>query len=148
MSCDGVGEPRAGDGPMYEIAKYFLEFVKELMGLKSSVEKADLEKRTRLAQYLENISTSLNAIGAAFAKKEEPDAQCGELDEYVRSLRHVCGGILADSEISRFEGLLQGRANGRAVMFISDDAVARKTEAQLMAKAAGQLKALANSLKV
>jgi hypothetical protein len=89
----------------------------------------------------------LNAIGAAFGKNEEPHAQCGELAEYVRSLRQVCGSTLANTEISRFEALLQASAHGREVMLTSKDAVARKTEAELMAKAAGQLKALANSLK-
>jgi hypothetical protein len=137
-----------GGRPMYEIAKFFLEFAKDLVGLGSTLQKAKIEKRIRLAQYLENISTCLHSIGEAFSKHEEPYGLFGELEEYVRSLPNVCSGLLADTEILRFQRLLEGRAHGRAVVIISHDETSRKSEAEIIARAAGQLKALANSLKV
>jgi hypothetical protein len=50
---------------VYEIAKYFLEFAKELVGLGSSLQKAALEKRLRLAQLIESISTCLENIAGS-----------------------------------------------------------------------------------
>ncbi len=132
----------------YEIAKYFLEFAKELVGLGSTLQKAKLEKRTRLAEHLDNIAGCLEAIGIAFNKKEEPHEQCGALEEYARSLPNVCKGILSEADIERFKELLERKAHGRAVLFILHDETSRKAEIDLMARAAGELKALAGSLKV
>src|SRR5260370_2737859 len=98
----------------YEIAKYFLEFAKELVGLGSTLQKAKFEKRTRLAQHLDNIAGCLEAIGIAFNKMEEPHGQCGALGEYVRSLPDVCKGILSEEDIERFKELLESKADSRA----------------------------------
>src|SRR5262249_16158335 len=113
-----------------EIGKYFLQFAKELIGLGSTLQKAKLDKLIRLAQYAENISTCLQVIGEAVGKNKEPHGQCGELDEYVRSLPDVCSGLLTETDIQRFQDLLERRAHGRAVALISHDEASRKSEAK------------------
>jgi hypothetical protein len=132
---------------VYEIAKYFLEFAKELVGLGSSLQKAALEKRLRLAQLIESISTCLENIAGSFREGKEPHKSCGELDEYVRLLPEVLDGVVSEETSTHFLDLLSQRAHARAVMVIIHDQEPLKREIALMDKAAGQLKAFANTLK-
>ena len=133
---------------MYEIAKYFIEFAKELVGLGTTLQKADLERRIRLAQHIENISKCLEDIAQSFRDNHQPYKSCGELDEYVYSLPDVCEGMVDDSAIRRLVDLLSHRAHGRAVTFIGTDDVQKKEESNLMDQAAGQMRAFASTLKV
>ncbi|MEA5505790.1 hypothetical protein VB735_22290 [Halotia wernerae UHCC 0503] len=121
---------------MYEIAKYFLEFAKELVGLGSSLQKAELEKRLRLAQLIESISTCLESIADSFREGKEPHKSCGELDEYVRLLPEVLDGVVSEETSTHFLYLLsRRRAHARAVMFIMHDQEPLKREIALMDKA-------------
>jgi len=133
---------------VFEIAKYFIEFAKELVGLGSTLQKADLERRIRLAQHIENISKCLEETAQSFRDNREPYASCGELDEYVWSLPDICKGMIDDTTIQRFVDLLSRRAHSRELFFFVHDDVQKKRESNLMDQAAGQLRAFASTLKV
>lgn len=132
---------------MYEIAKHFLQFAKELVGLGTTLQKANLEKRTRLAMHIEGIADCLTAIAVAFRERRVPNEQCGALDEYVRSLPTTCEGVVSADDIEHFQETLQMRAHARAMMSIFTDDKATEDEIDGMDRAAGQLKAFASSLR-
>jgi hypothetical protein len=123
------------------------DFTNPLVGLGASLQKAELEKRLRLAQLIESISTCLENIADSFREGKEPHKSCGELDEYVRLLPEIFHGLVSKETSDHFLELLSQRAHARAVMFIMDDREPLKREIALMDKAAGQLRAFTNTLK-
>ena len=131
----------------YDIAKNLLEFAQSLFGLGGAIAKHRREERERLAMYLDKIAAVVDSIRQSIEKGERPDADCAELDEYVRTLTQVLASELPD-EAARFAAVLSAGALARGVLFIVEDAGSREAAYRDLSGAAGSFRALANRLRL
>ncbi|WP_088241069.1 hypothetical protein [Calothrix rhizosoleniae] len=132
----------------YDIAKNLLEFAQNLLNLGDSIAKKELEKRLRIADYLDKIAKCIDDIVALFERGEKPYGGCGELDEYLRSIFDTLQGVFSEDDIERYERVLTGGALARGALFIVKDAGSKEIAQGTLEDAAGRFRALANRLRI
>jgi hypothetical protein len=132
----------------YEIAKNLLDLAKALFGLKSELQKATLERRIRIADYLDKIGACLGEVASGFRSGKVPAEACGRLTEYMRSLMEVVGNTIDPSKVAYFDKVLDEAALTRGILVHTTDPSVREQGLEKLESAAGEFKALADRLRV
>ena len=87
---------------MLDTIKTLLNFGKTLFGLKADLEKAELERRKRIADYLDKVVDSLRDTVAGFRVNQLPHEACGALSGYVRSLIEAVGTSIESEQLEHY----------------------------------------------
>ncbi len=132
----------------YDIAKHLLEFAQNLLNLGDSIAKKELEKRLRLADYLDKVATCIDDIVASFKRDDKPYSECGQLNEYLHSIFDILQGTLSEEDAIRYEQFLTGAALARGSLSIVEDAGSKEVAQSTLEDSAGRFRALANRLRV
>lgn len=88
------------------MVKDLLDLAKNLLGLKADLDKSVLERRQRVATYLNNISDCLNQVVKKFREGKVPSSMCSEVDEYLYSLFGVVGEEVGEEKLERYKQIL------------------------------------------
>ncbi|WP_073069413.1 hypothetical protein [Phormidesmis priestleyi] len=151
------------------MVKDLLDLAKNLLGLKADLDKSVLERRQRVATYLNNISDCLNQSVKKFREGEVPASLCSEVDEYLYSLFDIVGEEVGEEKLERYKQILanalvyKGRTisaflQGTSLESVADsgslDVIPKsklqtvEADLRVLEDAAGRFKALANSMQV
>ncbi len=131
-----------------EVAKNLLGLAKALFGLKSELQKAALDRRIRIADYLDKIGNCLAEAASGFRGGQVPFETCGRLAEYMRSLMEVVGDTIDPARVAHFAEVLDDAALTRGILANSAEEAEREQGLEKLESAAGEFKALADSLRV
>jgi hypothetical protein len=138
---------------MFDTIKTLLDFGKALFGLKADLEKTNLERRKRIADYLDKVADSLCNIVAGFRDNRLPHEACGALGGYVRSLIEAVGTSIEPEQLESYSSLLSSAALTRQLLYEVESyevESADKKEKALanLELASGEFRAIANFLRV
>ena len=135
-----------------------LDLAKTLFGLKSDLNKSLLERRQRLATYLDGVVGCLGDILSELNQGEKPFADCSELKEYLRLLTETVGKEVGEDRLARYEDVLFRAAEGKRIAItlydldpfleFSENQAEFQQAIQVLEDAYGTFKALANSLRI
>ena len=133
---------------MFETIKTLIDFGKTLLGLQADLEKTDLEKRTRIADYLDKNANCLHDIVVSFRNDELPHEACGALSGYMRSLMSAIGGVVNPEDLEHYSSLLtQANLTRQLMNEVKGTSQEEKALADLEL-ASGEFRALANFLRL
>jgi hypothetical protein len=133
---------------MFDTIKTLLDFGKALFGFKADLEKANLERRKRIADYLDKVADSLCDIVAGFRDHRLPHEACGSLGGYVRSLIEAVGTSIELEQLEYYSSLLSNAALTRQLLYEVESADEKENALEYLELASGEFKAIANFLRV
>ncbi len=130
----------------FTIAKGFLELAKGLLGFKAALGAEKRQKRERISQFLTKISECLNSIAAALKQGTSVTARCEELNEYMDALMQVLQGVVDDEVLEKYSNLLSQAAIARGLVAELEGGKEATAGIEIIEKAAGRFRGLANVL--
>jgi hypothetical protein len=133
---------------MFDTIKTLLDFGKTLFGFKADLKKAELERRKRIADYLDKIADSLRDTVAGFRANQLPHEACGALSGYVRSLIEAIGTSIEPEQLEHYSSLLSGAALTRQFLYEVESADEKEKALADIELAGGEFRAIANFLRV
>jgi hypothetical protein len=133
---------------MFDTIKTLLDFGKALFGFKADLEKAELERRKRIADYLDKIADSLRDTVAGFRDNQLPHEACGSLSGYVRSLIEAVGTSIDPEQLEHYSSLLSSAALTRQLLYEVESADEKEKALADLELAGGEFRAIANFLRV
>ena len=133
---------------IYDIPMHLLDLAKTVIGLKSDLIKATLDRRLRMADYLDKISSCIENTSASIRKGDRPDKWCGELSEYLDSFVEIVGKEVGEEKIENYRKVLSRAVVVRGMSFAERDAGSKEILLLTLDDASGRFKAFANSLRV
>jgi hypothetical protein len=133
---------------MLDTIKTLFDFGKTLFGFKADLEKAELERRKRIADYLDKVADSLIDTVAGFRDNQLPHEACGALSGYVRSLIEAVGTSIKPEQLEHYSSLLSSAALTRQLLYEVESADEKEKALADLELAGGEFKAIANFLRV
>jgi hypothetical protein len=133
---------------MLDTIKTLFDFGKTLFGVKADLEKAELERRKRIADYLDKIADSLHDTAAGFKSNQLPHESCGALSGYVRSLIEAVGTSIEPAQLEHYSSLLSSAALTRQLLYEIESADEKEKALADLELAGGEFRAIANFLRV
>jgi hypothetical protein len=133
---------------MFDTIKMLLNFGKALFGFKADLEKTNLERRKRIADYLDKVADSLCNIVAGFRDNRLPHGACGALEGYVRSLIEAVGTSIEPEQLEYYSSLLSDAALTRQLLYEVQSADEKEKALADLELASGEFSAIANFLRV
>jgi len=129
------------------IAEKILSAVKVLFGLKDSLAKARVERRTRMADLFEKVATCLEETAKELRAGSYPGGRCQELLTYAVELPAIVGDELGQAKAEEIGSALKAAHEVERLYADQGKPEGRENVAKLD-EAAGLLRALGNIVRV
>ncbi|MBA2728485.1 MAG: hypothetical protein H0U49_09990 [Parachlamydiaceae bacterium] len=134
----------------FEIIKAIFDVAKNLLGMKTELEKANREKRDRVSAYFADIGKLIEEVSASLKLKQYPHGSCAQLEDLANLMPKTLKGLLPEETIlENYQKLYEVRK-----IEILFGQISHLKESEIPGKltqldeAAGKFKALATHLKV
>lgn len=131
----------------YDLAQHLVGLVKSIVDIKSSIEKSGIERQVRVAEFLTRVAVVIEQIASSFERDGTPSAECAELRGYVTQLEDIVGDYLDPEALRHYKAVLASSCNIRGVLYMQVDAGSADNALAMLRGSAGQLRALANTIK-
>lgn len=106
----------------YDVAKNLLDLAHALLSIRDAVNKSDVERRARVAEFLTSVAAAVEKMASVFAQGGLPSAECAEVREYMTQLGDIVGDYLAPETLRHYESVLSTAIIIRGVLFMAEDA--------------------------
>jgi hypothetical protein len=131
----------------YAIIKGLLSLTEKLLSITGRFKKAKRDQQDRVAQYCEEISSTLSKAYKELEKGRIPHGCCSAMDNYMRNLRIVLAETLSKEE---YEDLRDVLAVAYHVEYLDHEITEPLREGSKYAEleiAAGRFKAIAGKIR-
>ena len=134
----------------FEIVKTIFDVAKSLFGLRTELEKAERDKRDRVAAYFLDIGKLIEEVSAKLKLKQYPHDSCAQLEALAKLMPETLKGLLPEKTVREIhEKLYPGH---KIKLFFGQNSPLKPNEIPgklvQLDEAAGTFKALAAHLKV
>lgn len=129
------------------IIKNIMDVATCLFGLRDVFQKADKDRRDRIADYFREVSVCLAATYDSLASNRIPHGRCAELSSYADSLPGVVEGFIEETKARELSALLKQSYGVEGLWGLMNGNTANNPDIAIIAQASGIFLALSNSVR-
>jgi hypothetical protein len=131
----------------YDVAKNLLDLARTLLSIKDAVDKSDVERRARVADFLTSVAVAIDKMASVFEQGKVPSAECAEVRTYMTELGDIVGDYLAPGTLDHYQKVLSSAIIIRGALFLAEDAGSADNALAMLRSSAGQFRALGTTIK-
>ena len=88
---------------MLDIAKTIWEVGKGLFGVRGELQKAQRDRRDRLAAYFSELATLIESVSASLRLKQYPHGSCAQLQTLAQLMSETLRGLVGEQQAHDYQ---------------------------------------------
>ncbi len=130
-----------------EIIGTLLKIAKQLFGLKTDIEKANKERKEKIATYLENVSITITEVATELRLGNIPHGKCAEMGGHTELLQETIGDLIDKKRLEQLTSYLKAAEKVESIYAELSGAKDSEKEIAKLDEASGWFRALSVSVK-
>ncbi|MEK6801963.1 MAG: hypothetical protein AABZ34_04760 [Nitrospirota bacterium] len=91
---------------MLDLAKTIWEVGKEIFGIRGDLQKAQRDRRDRLANYFSELAELIESVSASLKIKQYPHGSCAQLHTLAQLMQKTLRGLVESGQAREFQDRL------------------------------------------